>query len=143
MPLVRSILETCMDVDDLARARSFYIGLFELPVLASDSRFCAMGVSEQDVLILFQRGGTPAPIQLPGGSIPAHDSFGYAHFAFGVDRDDIDSWRERLSRFGVEIESEMNWPLGGISLYFRDPDGHVLELATPGVWDFSALRGLA
>lgn len=23
---------------------------------------------------------------------------------------------------------------GGCSVYFRDPDGHLLELATPGVW---------
>ena len=23
---------------------------------------------------------------------------------------------------------------GGESIYFRDPDGHVLELATPGLW---------
>ncbi|HWQ03343.1 MAG TPA: glyoxalase, partial [Candidatus Nitrosotenuis sp.] len=24
--------------------------------------------------------------------------------------------------------------LGGRSIYFRDPDGHSLELVTPGVW---------
>jgi len=25
-------------------------------------------------------------------------------------------------------------PRGGTSLYFRDPNGHMLELATPGLW---------
>jgi catechol 2,3-dioxygenase-like lactoylglutathione lyase family enzyme len=34
----------------------------------------------------------------------------------------------------VEIISRMSWPRGGESLYFRDPDNHVLELATPGIW---------
>ncbi|MDQ3753396.1 MAG: glyoxalase, partial [Acidobacteriota bacterium] len=26
------------------------------------------------------------------------------------------------------------WNRGGTSLYFRDPDNHLLELATPGLW---------
>jgi hypothetical protein len=32
------------------------------------------------------------------------------------------------------VESKVVWPLGGHSLYFRDPDNHVVELATPGIW---------
>ena len=34
----------------------------------------------------------------------------------------------------IEIESRVTWPGGGTSLYFRDPEGHLLELLTPGVW---------
>jgi hypothetical protein len=26
------------------------------------------------------------------------------------------------------------WPEGSTSIYFRDPDGHLLELVTPGLW---------
>jgi catechol 2,3-dioxygenase-like lactoylglutathione lyase family enzyme len=29
----------------------------------------------------------------------------------------------------------VKWPRGGESLYFRDPDGLAVELATPGVWE--------
>ena len=36
---------------------------------------------------------------------------------------------------GVEIESEVSWDGGGTSLYVRDPVGHSVELATPGVWE--------
>ena len=34
----------------------------------------------------------------------------------------------------VLTRSVVVWEAGGRSLYFRDPDGHLLELATPGVW---------
>ena len=44
------------------------------------------------------------------------------------------AWRAHLTASGVAIRSEMAWPRGGRSLYFDDPDGHVLELATPGLW---------
>ncbi len=32
------------------------------------------------------------------------------------------------------IEGATSWSRGGRSIYFRDPDGHLLELATPGLW---------
>ena len=39
-----------------------------------------------------------------------------------------------LRKCGVAIESEVDWPSGGTSLYFRDPAGNVLELAPPTLW---------
>ena len=140
MPRLRSVLETCLDVNDLARARTFYTSIFNLTVLAGDSRFCAMAVSIENVLILFERGGSNEPIQLPGGIIPPHGSHGPAHFAFGIERENLNWWRQHLTDHGIAIYSEVRWPLGGVSLYFHDPDGHVGELATPGVWDFSNVQ---
>jgi catechol 2,3-dioxygenase-like lactoylglutathione lyase family enzyme len=34
---------------------------------------------------------------------------------------------------GVAIESEVKWPAAE-SVYFKDPDGHLVELITPGFW---------
>jgi len=34
----------------------------------------------------------------------------------------------------VAIEGRSHWPQGAESLYFRDPDGHLLEVVTPGIW---------
>jgi catechol 2,3-dioxygenase-like lactoylglutathione lyase family enzyme len=39
-----------------------------------------------------------------------------------------------LREQGVAIEGRTDWSRGGHSIYFRDPDGHLLELATPGLW---------
>ena len=52
-----------------------------------------------------------------------------------MDASDIDAWRSHLENLRSEIESEINWSRGGTSLYFRDPDGHSVEVATPGVWE--------
>ena len=35
---------------------------------------------------------------------------------------------------GVAVESRVIQTHGGTSLYFRDPDGHSVEVATPGLW---------
>ena len=46
----------------------------------------------------------------------------------------FDVWPERLRQAEIEIESVVTWPQGGKSLYFRDPDGHAIELKTSN-WD--------
>ena len=54
--------------------------------------------------------------------------------AFAIAAERYDAWRAHLASAGVTMRGEMRWPRGGRSLYFEDPDGHVLELATPGLW---------
>ena len=46
----------------------------------------------------------------------------------------VDDWRQHLRQQAVPIESEVTWDGGARSLYFRDPDNHVVELITPGFW---------
>jgi catechol 2,3-dioxygenase-like lactoylglutathione lyase family enzyme len=133
--MLRGILETGVYVEDLERSREFYAALFGFPLMVSDGRFCAFDVAGRDVLLLFRKGGTPEPVPTPGGLIPAHDGSGRLHFAFAVDQGDLDGWEARLRERKIEVESRVQWPAGGRSLYFRDPDGHLLELATPGLWE--------
>ena len=134
MPALKGILETCLYVDDLERARAFYDALFELPTVFSDQRMCGYDVVGRGLLLLFRRGSSLRTITLPDGSIPAHDGHGPVHVAFSIGADEVATWEERLAAQGVAIEGRAKWPRGGISLYFRDPDGHLLELATPGLW---------
>jgi catechol 2,3-dioxygenase-like lactoylglutathione lyase family enzyme len=133
-PLPSAILETCLDVTDLARSRDFYAGLFGYPIMKSDDRFCAFSVAERQVLILFRRGSDPQGTTLSFGFIPAHGGSGAGHLGFGIPAGSLPAWQSRLAEQGVPIESSFTWPTGGTSLYFRDPDGHLLELLTPGVW---------
>lgn len=134
MPQVRGVLETSLYVSDLERSRSFYTRLFGFPVLHQDDRFCALDVRGRQVLLLFRNGMTAEPLSTAGGSIPAHDGDGRLHLAFAMDRDDLDAWMRRLEGENILLESRVTWRRGGQSLYFRDPDDHLVELATPGIW---------
>ena len=71
---------------------------------------------------------------MPGGTIPPHDGHGPLHIAFAIEAGELPAWEARLDERGVAIEGRTDWSRGGHSIYFRDPDGHLLELATPGLW---------
>jgi catechol 2,3-dioxygenase-like lactoylglutathione lyase family enzyme len=128
------VIETCLYVDDLDRAGRFYEQVLGLTGLTRDARFRAYDVGGQSVLLLFQRGATLETVHMPGGTIPPHDGHGPLHMAFAIAADVLPEWEQRLRERGIEIEGRTDWSRGGHSIYFRDPDGHLLELATPGLW---------
>jgi catechol 2,3-dioxygenase-like lactoylglutathione lyase family enzyme len=134
MPTLDRVLETALYVDDLPRARGFYADILGLAELYGDSRMCAFAVGTTNVLLLFRRGASLATVTLPGGTIPPHDGSGPLHVAFAIGKDELADWEEQLRRHRIAIEGRTDWPRGGHSVYFRDPDGHLLELATPGLW---------
>ncbi|GGG25177.1 VOC family protein [Chelatococcus composti] len=133
-PRITAVVETVLYVDDLARARRFYETVFGLEAEVSDRRFTAYPLGPGSVLLLFKRGETLAPVTLPGGTIPPHDGNGPLHVGLGVPSEDMGAWEARLAAHGIPIEGRTEWPRGGRSIYFRDPDGHLVELLTPGVW---------
>ncbi len=128
------VIETSLYVDDLDRAARFYEDVLGLPVLTADSRFRAYDVGGRSVLLVFRRGETLETVHMPGGTIPPHDGHGPLHIAFAVALDALPDWERRLGEHGVAIEGRTKWTRGGVSIYFRDPDRHLLELATPGLW---------
>ncbi len=134
MQPLNDVKETSLYVDDLERAKRFYTEVLMLEVLVSDHRLCALDVSGRHVLLLFLRGASLHESVLPGGVIPPHDGSGPLHIGFSVDSHSLGEWQSRLKSHGVNIVSTVDWPRGGRSIYFHDPDGHVLELLTPGVW---------
>ena len=134
MPKLDGILETALYTDDMARAKAFYEDVLELKPIFSDSRLCAYGIAGRDVLLIFRRGAATQTVTMPGGTIPGHDGSGPLHVAFAIGKDELAQWERHLGSRGVAIEGATSWSRGGRSIYFRDPDGHLLELATPGLW---------
>ena len=134
MPEITGVLETALYVGNVGRSADFYQSLFDFEVMVQDERFCALNVAGKQVLLLFGRGSTLVPLAVPGGIIPPHDGAGQMHFAFSIPAAALPAWEARLAAHSIAIESKVAWPRGGYSIYFRDPDAHLVELATPGIW---------
>ena len=134
-PPVQGLLEFGLYVKDVSRAADFYHNLFGFPVLLSTERIAALDVEGKQILLLFKHGASSESVNMPGGVLPGHDGEGTTHFAFAIQESDIEPWEHWLGEQDVEVESEVEWEEGGRSLYFRDLDGHLLELVTPGVWE--------
>jgi catechol 2,3-dioxygenase-like lactoylglutathione lyase family enzyme len=131
---IRHVLETSLYCNDLAGTAKFYCEVLGLGVHFADARLIALDAAGSTVLLLFARGASRHGIALPEGTIPGHDGSGPAHIALAVDADELAAWETRLAAAGVAIESRVRWDRGGRSIYFRDPEGHSVELVTPGVW---------
>jgi catechol 2,3-dioxygenase-like lactoylglutathione lyase family enzyme len=133
MPRLNGILETSLYTEDMDRARAFYEGVLGLEPMFSDSRLTAYAL-DRNILLLFRKGTTEEPVKLKDGNIPGHGGTGELHVAFSVAKADLQTWLDHLASKGVIIEGRNGWSRGGESVYFRDPDANLLELATPGLW---------
>ena len=130
-PDVNGIVESSLYVDSVARSVQFYRRIFGFEPIDTDekegvtdqTRLCALRAGDRSVLLLFKKGATEDT-----------DATGAIHVAFGIARSQLTAWEQWLANQGIAIEFRKKWKYGGEALYFRDPDGHLLEVVTPGVW---------
>lgn len=134
VPKVSGVLETALYVDDLSISTAFYKAVFQFETLFADERLCALNVSDRQVLLLFLKRASNVAMTSAGGVMPPHDGDGNLHFAFSIAASELETWENWLREKEVAIESTVKWTRGGTSLYFRDPDDHLSELVTPGLW---------
>lgn len=127
-PKATGIVEAALYVDDVPRAVKFYETVLGFETIALDERLTAMSVGGRQVLLVCKRGASANIADVP------HDATGQQHIAFSAAESDMDAWAARLREYGVAIDRDRRWERGGRSLYFHDPEGHTLELASPGVW---------
>ena len=135
MPKLEKLLETALYVTDKTKSVAFYQTVFGFETIFEEERLTALNVLNQNVLLLFVQGKSSGVNETPGGIIPPHDCSGRSHLAFGIEARELDNWRDHLTAHQIAIESEVRSVNGGYSLYFRDPDGHLLEIGTRGLWE--------
>ncbi len=128
---INRIKETCLYSRDLHTARAFYEGKLGLKCFSFiEGRFAFFRAGES-VLLVFD-----PDFSKNQNSLPPHWSTGAYHFAFEVDREEYQAWKEKISAEGIEITYEHKWSEEQLSFYFNDPDGHVLEIVMTGLWDY-------
>jgi catechol 2,3-dioxygenase-like lactoylglutathione lyase family enzyme len=129
-----SVLETSLYISDLDRAVKFYREVLGLRLIEDKYFVGGRGAALQvgtgpSVLLLFR-----AELTMQGGMLLAHGTTGAGHVAFRIEASEIPAWRERLRAHGIPIEQEFAFGDNPPSIYFRDPDGNVMELAVETIW---------
>lgn len=107
---------------DRYRSADFLAGMFGLPAPTDFSHFRVVEAANGVSLDFSDRSGPPAP----------------QHYAFLVSEAEFDAIMARIAERKLEFwadpaamrPGEINHNDGGKGVYFRDPDGHILEALT-------------
>ncbi len=145
---VQTIYHTGFVVSDLDRSLDFYtrvIGMsIEREPVTADSPWLAevVGYEKVKMRMAYVGVGDGHSIELIEYVLPRgetrSDQFernkpGSAHAAMIVD--DVPAWRERLEAEGIAVlgptyERDLEFPWARYAIYFQDPDGNWLEMAS-------------
>lgn len=149
------ILETCLYVRDMAQSTAFYSGTLGLQAQIESPRLTVFPLGNT-TLILFQLGMTASDSVSGSGVVPGHgpdeqtlstltrrtsdqeSDLGklHTHYCLAVSsREEVKVWEDYLKSRGVKLRGTMHWQKGGKSVYFEDPDGHVGEIGSRGIWE--------
>ncbi|MEM7498508.1 MAG: VOC family protein [Pseudomonadota bacterium] len=128
------VLETALYADNLEETAAFYEQVLGLERLTERTGRHIFFRVDGGVLLLFRAAESLTPPPESALPVPPHGAEGPGHACFAASAAEIAAWRTRLEAAGVSIESTVDWPQGGRSIYFRDPAGNSLEFAEPRIW---------
>lgn len=117
---------TILEVDDHGRSVAFYRDVVGLPHRGSHGPFEVMMITDDLTLDLYEVGASSS-----------------RHLAFAMDRDEFEAAFGRIKAAGISYGDGPGSPTNGRgpgrsggthgptdSVYFHDPDGHILEILT-------------
>lgn len=123
------IKETSLYVFSLDNSKRFYNGLLGLDIISEAPGRHIFFKAGTSILLCFMAEATKND-----NNLPPHGGEGKIHIAFEVSKENYLKTRKELCNKGIVIEHEQEWPGGFQSFYFRDPDGHLLEVVKTGMW---------
>ena len=112
-------------VEDLAATRQFYIDVFGLPVAFEDDASAVFNFGNTLINLLRV---SEAPELIAPAPVAPLEAGSRLQFTIGVD--DVDAMCDELKRRGVELlNGPIDRPWGIRTATFRDPGGHIWEIA--------------
>jgi len=127
-PPLTGVLETVLYFRDQERSERFYVDVLGMRLLDREPGRSLFFRAGDSVFLMFDAATT-----LRGGHLPPHGASGPIHTCFVVPRECYDDWKRWLTALRVPIVREITWPRG-LSFYFSDPDGNLLEIADGDIW---------
>lgn len=116
-----------LNVKDMKRSENFYQHVLGFPVIHRTQTKAGLQHIEVDAgnvaIALFES----PELDLKAAHKTMTDD-GYLHFAFGTTYDQFDSTLQALKESGIETDGEPRDWGSSVSVYFRDPDDHQLEI---------------
>lgn len=112
-------------VEDLAAAKRFYTYVFQLPVFFEDDNSTVFKFG--DTLVNLLEASEASELVAPATVAPPGTG---TRFQFTLGVDDVDARVDELKSRGVELlNGPMDRPWGIRTASFRDPGGHIWEVA--------------
>ena len=112
-------------VEDLETAKQFYARVFGLPAVFEDNNSAVFKFGSTLVNLL---KSTEAGELIEPAAVASPEAG--CRFVFTIEVDDVDAMCAELSRRGVELlNGPMDRPWGPRTASFRDPAGHIWEIA--------------
>jgi glyoxalase family protein len=113
-----------------SQTREFYTGALNMDLVKENKRGSS-GTAQQ--IFGLEEGRPGSMISFVESPVVPHGTVGVGtvhHIAFAVQDEDVQlEWRERLSKRGIHVTPVMDRKYFK-SIYFREPNGILLELAT-------------
>jgi catechol 2,3-dioxygenase-like lactoylglutathione lyase family enzyme len=131
---IEHVLESCLYASDLDATERFYVDVLGLALHGKQPGRHVFFRCGERMVLLFNPAESSQPGTHGGLDFPLHGTTGQGHLCFAMHEAALPGWQAHLASHGVAIEKILDWPGGGRSLYFRDPAGNSLELATPRIW---------
>ena len=122
-----SVSAITLFVDDLASTKAFYSQVFGLPILFEDEDSAVFRFDNTMINLLT----SSAAVSLIGPTTVASPDTG-SRLQLTLDVDDVDATCAELTGRGVELlNGPMDREWGIRTASFRDPGGHIWEIAQP------------